>query len=318
METRLAQDSLRAMRVAGRLANGFTLELVKLGGHRRDVIDALLRATITHANQAHIIRDPVLQRRFATLDEDVPDDLRRPATIHAMAASLRMPFETARRRVGGLVETGVCQPAGKGVIVPHAVTDSPPYRAAVAFQFERLRVLYARLRGVGLLEGLAARPALWQGDAPPLRLAGRLVVEYVLRFNEAASRHIPDVVTSLTLMEMLQANTEHLPDTESGTEAPGPEGSVPDSRRKPVPVTTLAERLGIADETMRRHVRRLSDRGLCRRLPEGYIVPVEALIGAGFRQVMFQNYADLTRMFVGLADFGVLAAWEKDASSSAA
>lgn len=311
-------DSLRAYRAAGRLANAFNLELVKIGGHKRDVIDALLRATITHANQAHIIRDPVLQRRFATLDEDVPDDLRRPATMHAMAASLRIPFETARRRIGGLVELGVCVPAGKGVVVPHAVTDSPPYRAACAFQFERLRVLYGRLRGVGLLDGLARRPAIWQGDAPPLRLAGRLVVEYVLRFNEASSRYIPDVVTSVTLMEMLHANTEHLPDTESGTDDPGPEGSVPDSRRQPVPMTALAERLGIPDETMRRHVRRLADRGLCKRVGGGYIVPVDALVRPGFRQVMFQNHADLYRMFAGLADFGVLAAWEEDASSSAA
>jgi hypothetical protein len=300
------------------LSNGFTLELVKLGGHKRDVIDALLRAAVSHANQAHIIRDPVLQRRFATLDEDVPDEMRRPATVHAIAASLRIPFETARRRIGGLVETGICVPAGKGVIVPQSTTNSPPYRAACQYQFERLRVLYGRLRGVGLLEGLARRPALWQGEAPPLRLAGRLVIEYVLRFNEAASRYIPDVVTSLTLMEMLQANTEHLPDTESGTDAPGPEGSVPDTRRRPVPVTTLAERLGIPDETMRRHVRRLADRGLCKRSSEGYIVPVEALVRDGFRQVMFQNHVDLRRMFAGLADFGVLAAWEEDASSSAA
>jgi hypothetical protein len=33
---------------------------------------------------------------------------------------------------------------------------------------------------------------------------------------------------------------------------------------------------------------------------------------------MFQNHVDLRRMFAGLADFGVLAAWEEDASSSAA
>ncbi|THD79412.1 MAG: ArsR family transcriptional regulator [Phenylobacterium sp.] len=309
--------SLRTSRVAARLTNAFTLDLVKLGGYRRDVIDVLLRTALLHANQAHIIRDSELQRRYASLDDDVPDDLRRPASINAIAASLRVPFETARRRIGGMAELGVCQITPQGVVVPGAVTNSPPYRAACAIQYDKVCDLYGRLKGIGLFDSLPAATPCNLAD-PPLRLVGRLTVEYVLRFTEPISLHIGDVVTGLVLMDLIMANTEHLPDAEAGTDQAGADGFVPDRLREPVPATALSRRLGVPQETVRRHLGRLLERDLCRKAAGGYLVPAEILGRGPFVQFIIDNQAHLNRMFAGLGEFGVLAAWEQERQRGAA
>lgn len=311
--------SLGALRVAARLSNAFTLDLVKLGAHGRDVIDPLIRTAILHANLAQVIRDPDLMRRYATLDADVPDELRRPASVNAIAASLRIPFETARRRVGGLAEQGVCKITPAGVIVPHAATDTAFYRFACQVQFEKLHQLYDRLRAMDFLESpppIAHAP--YAGGDPPYRLAGRLVGQFVLRFTEPLAEHISDRVTQVALLDLICANTEHLADDDGGGEGVGPSGFVPDERRRPITVAALGERLGIAHETTRRHVVELCERGLCRKLEHGYIVPAEALARGPFVRFLFDNQRHLTRMFAGLADFGVLPAWDETRRGAAA
>ena len=52
-----------------RVAVGFALDLVKLGGLGRDVIDGLLLVAISQANVTLITRDPDLQRTYASLDQ---------------------------------------------------------------------------------------------------------------------------------------------------------------------------------------------------------------------------------------------------------
>src|SRR5690349_5823504 len=105
---------ISSIRVAARLGNGFALDLVKLGGFGRDVIDGLLLVAISQANVAQITRSPELQRTYARLDEAPPDDLRRPVSINAIAGSLRIPFETARRRIASLAEADVVRMTPKG------------------------------------------------------------------------------------------------------------------------------------------------------------------------------------------------------------
>src|SRR6185436_6308089 len=133
------------MRVAGRLANGFALDLVKLGGFGRDVIDGLLMAAISQANVAQITRSPELQRTYATLDQPPPDELRRPVSISAIANSLRIPFETARRRITALSELGIVKTVPKGVIIPTGPLNSPFYRMGAEAHYQLVRNLYFRL-----------------------------------------------------------------------------------------------------------------------------------------------------------------------------
>ncbi|MBW8812772.1 MAG: hypothetical protein JF588_05045 [Caulobacterales bacterium] len=301
--------------MAARLANGFALDLVKLGGFGRDVIDGLLMAAISQANVAQITRSPELQRAYAALDEVPPDELRRPVSISAIANSLRIPFETARRRVAALGELGIVRVEPKGVIIPQGPLNSPFYRMGAEAHYALVRNLYFRLRGIGLLDDLP-RPnsVAFDPERPPIRLVVRLSSNFILRMAEPLTLHIGDLVTGLILMDMVHANTEHLPDTEGGTAEDDwtADGFVADAARRPVRPATLSERLGIPAETVRRHLRRLEATGQAERIGDGYIVPARALAAAPMVQHLVDNESHLHRLYAGLADFGVLSEWEKE------
>ena len=304
-----------SIRVAARLANGFALDLVKLGGFGRDVIDGLLIAAISQANVAQITRSPELQRTYATLEQPPPDEMRRPVSVSAIANSLCLPFETVRRRTAGLAAQGVVQIAKRGVIVPTGAFNSPFYRMAAEANYVLVRNLYFRLRGIGLLEDLP-RPngPPFDPEHPPVRLVIRLSSDYLLRLAEPVTRHMGDVVSGLLLMDVIHANTEHLPDTEGGDPAGGwaAEGFVPDILRRPVRPTALSARLGIPLETVRRRLQRLVDADQCERMEDGYVVPARILARPPFIQYVLDNRSHVHRLYVGLADFGVLSEWERD------
>lgn len=307
-----------SIRAAARLANAFALDLVKLGGFGRDVIDGLLMAAIGQANVVQITRNPDLQRRFAALDRPPPDEMRRPVSVSGVANSLRTPFETARRRIANLVDVGIVQTTPRGVIIPTAALNSPVYRMGATANYELVRTLYFRLRGIGLLEALPRSRALGFDPAEaPVRLVTRLSSDYVLRLAEPISLHMGDLVTGLILMDIIHANTEHLPDEEGGDPAGGweAEAFVPDDRRRPVRMGTLAVRLGIPQETVRRHLQRLLDADQCERTGYGYRVPARVLARPPFVQYMLDNQSHLHRLYSGLTDFGVLAEWEREVVS---
>jgi hypothetical protein len=115
-------------------------------------------------------------------------------------------------------------------------------------------------------------------------------------------------------MDMIHANTEHLPDTEGG-EADAEwtaHGFVPDSHRKPVRPAALAQRLGMAPETIRRHIARLLADDRCERNEDGYIVPARVLARGPFVQYMTDNRSHLYRLYAQLAEYGVLSEWERE------
>lgn len=303
------------IRVAARLAIGFTLDLVKMLGFGRDVVDGLLITAISQANVAQISRSRELQLAYATLDQAPPDELRRPVSVSATANSLRLPFETTRRRVASLAELGAIRSTPRGVIIPTAPLSSPFYRFVAEGHYNLVRALYFRLRAIGMFEDLprAAVPA-FDPETPPVRLVVRMSSDYVLRLAEAIGAHIGDVVTGVILLDLFHANTEHLSDNEGGAaDAEWTEqGFVPDDQRRAVRTAAIAQRLGIAPETVRRHMQRLAKQDLCERKEDGYIVSARILARPGIVQFMLDNQSHMHRLFASLADFGVLSEWERE------
>jgi len=302
-------------RLAARLAAGFAMDLVKLGGFGRDVVDALLMVAISAANVAQITRSPELQQRYARLDQPPPDELRRPVSVSAIAHSLRIPFETTRRRIASLAELGLIRQTPKGVIIPTGPLNSPFYRMYAEAHYALLRNLYFRLRAVGMLEDLP-RPnsPTYDPENPPVRLVIRMSSDYLLRLAEPLTVYIGDVVTGIVFLDLFRANTEHLPDTEGGADDAewSPEGFVADSQRQPVKAAVLAERLGIPQETVRRHLLRLLKDDRCERNEIGYLIPARVLARPPVVRFMQDNQSHLHRLFTGLADFGVLSEWERE------
>jgi DNA-binding Lrp family transcriptional regulator len=306
--------SMRTVRVAGRLSIAFLLDVIDLGRGDRALIDGLLLIGIVQANVSLVTREPDLQRTYAAYDTPPPDALRRAVSVSAIANSLRLPYETVRRRVAGLERKGLCVVDERGVYVPNRVLTSPEHMAGSFAVFERLRQLYYRLKDLGVLRSFP------EADPQPpvdlVRAIMRVFGDYFLRTVDAVSRGVGDLMAGLVLLGVLTANTEHLPDHEAGADGAEAEAFVPDSLRRPVSVAALARRLRLPEETVRRHASQLVADGRCARAPQGYLIPGAVLARPLWVALMGENLSHLNRMFSDLAHLGVLAAW--DAARAAA
>lgn len=81
--------------------------------------------------------------------------------------------------------------------------------------------------------------------------------------------HHGDAVEALIFTAIWTANISHIRGQESFNEAP-----IPEDLRRPVTVARLAQLVGIPPETVRRHVNRMLEAGMCRRVGrKGVIVP---------------------------------------------
>lgn len=72
----------------------------------------------------------------------------------------------------------------------------------------------------------------------------------------------------------------------------------------------VALRLQLSPETVRRHAAELVEEGLCVRTSAGLLLTEAALARPGLRLLLAENAANLQRLLVGLAERGVIRAWE--------
>lgn len=310
---------LSRLRLVGRLSVAFLLDLVQVGRLDREFLDGVLLLTIVQANIAPLARDADLQRAYGDYDAPPPDELRRRVSVSAIAHSLRLPYETARRHIARLAAAGECEVTPQGVFVPAATLHSPRHRETVIGTCELLRDFYFRLRALGALADLPAPDparALDAASGAPVRAIVRISSDYVLRMVDLLAIHVGDLVRGLILLAVLRANTETLPDEiRDGGEA-GPDSFVEDVMRRPVRVAELSARLGVPDETVRRHAARLVKDGLCVRGPDGLVLPAHVLARPQFVQLMADNHANVARMFAALGRLGVIADWERQRAAA--
>jgi hypothetical protein len=305
----IAARSGGEMRLLSRLSVAFLLDLIAITRGRRHVLDTLLMTTIVQANVAEISRRADLQVQYADAGAVPPDELRRPVSLNALASSLGQPYETVRRRVGNLAREGLVELGPGGAIVPAVVLTAPEYLESGFRAYERVRRFYYDLADLGLLGELPPRNAELPPGAFPLRTMARLTSDYVLRVVEAIIVPMGDLVDGLVFLETFRCNVEHLP-----LEPWGPDGldattMVDDELRRPVTASALAERLGLPNETVRRHVGRLEALAALERRPVGFIAPAAALGRPELQQAIVGNVANLQRLFAGLAQLGVLELW---------
>ncbi|ODT89625.1 MAG: hypothetical protein ABS78_02040 [Phenylobacterium sp. SCN 70-31] len=279
-----------------RLSLGFTLDEVAAGLAGLDPMDALLVLAINQANIAPLTRDPDARRAYGGLEHAAPDSVRRPATVNAIANSLGVPFETARRRLKRLEAAGVCQVSpSAGVMVPEAWLTSPAYLDSVRAAHERLVKLYADLLAADLLDPLP--PAAYAvDDGVPMRGAARLIADFILRSVENLHRVAGDLTSALALLAVLDAALE-------------PADSA--VRHGAASASSLARRAGLPGETMRRHLVMLIETGVCARTAQGVTVAPDLLSRPHIQALIEEHAADLQRLFAGLAERGVVAAWER-------
>lgn len=294
-----------------RLSLGFTLEQVGAGLAGLSPMDALLVMAVNQANIAPLTRDPAARQAYGALEHAAPDDARRPASVNAMANSLGIPFETTRRRLRRLEAQGVCTILpGAGVVIPEAFLTSPAYLQSVMAAHDRLVGFYGRLLDGGLLDLLPATNYDID-DGVPLRGAARLISDYLLRSLDGLLREAGDVVSAVTLLAILVTAIDEAP------WPPETEGALTAVPFQATTAARLARRLGLPGETIRRHILTLVDAGLARRAPDGITVAQDILTRPHIRTLAEEHAAAVQRLFAGLAERGVVAAWEQIGAGAA-
>ena len=119
-----------------------------------------------------------------------------------------------------------------------------------------------------------------------------------------------DVMDGLLVLEIFRSNVEHLPTDVRGGAGFAAADMVSDSLRRPIAAMNLANRLGLPQETVRRHVAGLMARGFCVRVLGGLIVPAETMAQPALQSALAANAGNLQRLFGALSQLGVLQVWD--------
>jgi hypothetical protein len=268
------------------VSNGF------LRGTFRSTLDTLLALAISQANLAAMDSDLVFQRTYASLNASPPDALRRPVRVRPLALSLGIPLETARRRIGLMVKDGVLVQTDAGVFIPKSVTETPAYLATAKGTWRALGDLYGALRQ----EGALAPPLHANPDGEiPYRYMMRLWGRHFLRLIEALLPMLHEPFDIVLLFAILGAGQ---------AEQAGAAG--------PVSASSLARKLGIPFETLRRNALRLVEKGLCQKAQRGYQITAELLETPAWRRFAESHRQVLTRFFSIMSERDMLGWWEAD------
>jgi len=295
------QPPLATIRAVHRLVAPSIVDGALVGRRHRDFHDALILLAVVQANVAPLMRDPDAQRAYAAAGAPPPDELRRPVSINAIAHSLRLPYETVRRRLLRLAKADACEISADGVIVPARELATPEHTAALFVVWEQIRQLYYRLRDLELLDALlppGARDRPAETTDEPLRAVIRIASDYMLRAIDSVTRRFDGLISGLVWFAVMSANREGL------------EIDDEDSLR-PASVSAIAIRLAAPIETVRRHANELIAAGLCERVRGGLVVPSQVLAQPDALKAMHTNFTDLQRMFAGFAQLGVIAEWDR-------
>lgn len=285
-------DGARSRAIA-HLSLEFVLDAATTGMAGLPTLDAILVMAVNQANIAPLTRDPAARGRYGALDSPAPDEERRPVSISAVAASLALPYETARRRLGRLADRGVCVLSEAGATIPQSFLGSDAYLGTTRALHERAWRFYREARAQDVVGRLPASnyPT---GGGVPIRGAARILADYLLRSSEIFIGWFGDLVSSLVGMGLVQVAT-------------GPD---PRLASQPQSIAALATRLGLPAETVRRRVTAMAARGVCARADHGVTLSTDVMEGEPFAALLGDNAANVNRLFAGLAERGVIDAWE--------
>ena len=149
----MSQDSPKVRdRLALRLSSEYILRSIDLmtqvvGG---DLVKGLIFLAIVQANIQHLINDDGLSQTYSESTDTVPDETRRPVSVHALSVSLGIPYETTRRYVNKLLTEGYCVRVRRGLLVPAKVLQRDEMLAALRRNFANLQRLVTGLKRSGV------------------------------------------------------------------------------------------------------------------------------------------------------------------------
>lgn len=137
----------------GRLSAAFVLDGVDFitQAIQSDPVSCLIYLAVNRENLAVLLADAERIQPYVGADAIVPDELRRPASAYRIARVLGLPYETTRRHVVKLVETGWLErtPDG-GLIAPGRSLVHPAMQEASIQAWPLVRRFLERTAKLGL------------------------------------------------------------------------------------------------------------------------------------------------------------------------
>jgi biotin operon repressor len=121
-----------------------------LRGSRHDPIDALILSTVAVANVAHLNADKALSQAYAGIETPEPQEIKRPISRNAVALSLGLSYETARRRIQKLLNEGALIEVDAGLLGANEVANPDMVKAMAEQNAVLLRRLVRQLREQGI------------------------------------------------------------------------------------------------------------------------------------------------------------------------
>ncbi|MDQ0463375.1 biotin operon repressor [Caulobacter ginsengisoli] len=284
-------------RAVGRLTGQFCLDWIIAGGRLfgGEAMLGVAFMTLLRANIRDLGADPELNGRST---EAGPPRI--PISARALAESLSISRETARRYVARLTDMGFCQKTDAGLFASPGALNRP-----------EVRVLASET--MALLDWLLVHLAELAGEAPGERLTaarspmGLMVAcDFVLRWAELIARpsqKFQPIV--LTFQAILQGNIGHMID-DPGLRERYANDPPPDELRRPVTAQAVARVLGASREAVRTHIQIMKGAGYIARVKGGMIVPRQHFFYEGHLAVFRADLNNLRRMLGQLRDFGLL------------
>ncbi|WP_369059116.1 winged helix-turn-helix transcriptional regulator [Caulobacter sp. 73W] len=267
-----------------------------------EFLDTFIFGAIVDANFGALDAQPRLGVAFGDADSYAPEALRRPITTHAVAQSLSISPETARRRIKRLVQDGKVRVGPKGLIATDAGIASPTYKSIQMANYDRTAAFYRLMRMLGAAPAPSAEPAA--GEAPLVRVVGRATSEYTLRRVQDLMDICGGVLGLACIGETIVCNLRDIdgPGLVNWIETRGATG-------RPVSTREVARGAKLPYETVRRQIDGLSKKGLIRKDRTGVVAVCPDTMIPTVIEAIQSNAIDLRRLFNRLDRAGVLSTW---------
>jgi hypothetical protein len=209
------------------------------------------------------------------------DNSLKPVSVLALADSLRLAYETARRHAVALEKKGLIRRDSQGIVVPAAVFNGEDFTAFADRTYALFVRMLRSLGSVGFDIQAMGRGAVRDSEPDTIPEAPELVVrhvviDFVLRLVECGIfAHDGDMLRAIIFSAIMAANAEpYTADAGAAWDFATLEQSPPEERRKSITVAEIARRTAIPYETTRRYVQlMLADRDIVRVKDKGLINP---------------------------------------------
>lgn len=198
-------------------------------------------------------------------------------SVNALAQSMRRPFETVRRHVNALIESGLCNRTAQGVVVAPAMRDNPDIAALLVNLHDSLVWLVTEFREYDVPVPRAASDTPYRAD-----MTLGVAIDLSLAAFENVGVFFDDWLELAVVSAILLASARPITsDPERARYYSEAETVPPPEERLVISAAMVSRGLHIPYSTVRRQMLAAIEKGLLEKRGEGVVVSQNLLGGPG-------------------------------------